>query len=608
MRFLLTFGLILILAGCAKSRSKTESAHHPGDAFTEQDVAKDRTTPFFQVSRVDQTDSKEIARTETIALPIPAEQNTSGKRKSEKAPKVEFLLNQMKMTDSKISVGQHAGLVRLSGTATVDTKTYAVQLEGYLKQDSTADLVNVDQGDDRLRAEVFCSGDVREGYFDCDSLFVDIYFKSDSAKFYREQLELVSEEEKLARQESQKQKDSAASAPKNDNPEVDGEDEIPDAAGTFVGRPERVNDLFSLTKEDLPKPTDAKKDQDASKDGKSSNNAPKEQPPGKSPVKVEKKPEAKATPANKPSDASFNNSASSGWFRKNNQKPQPEPKEQPKKLPQQTPAPAKPAPAKPQQPAPQPTAAPTPQPTAAPAPQPTAKPQPAPQKETKSEDKILHPAKVILEMGDEPDRPTDQAVGSYNAGKLENASVLPFEGTGWYFSQPQERHNYGAYDLIRVVKIFASKIYNEIMPGVNIRITDFGLRRGGHLPPHHGHQIGLEGDFGYLTTASHDRVAQPAMDGNKWNGKMLMKEMWQLVKFLNGSDRVSLIFMNPVIKPHFCSYAKAQGEFKTALGNLALRKIKTVAGHDTHFHLRMQCGRYNPRCRTDGPPAPTTGC
>lgn len=592
MRLLFALSFLIVFAACGKSKS----TYHPGEPFTAEAEQKDRSAPFFEVQKVDKTEAATEPRVEEITLPVPQEENQSGTRKVEDAPKLQLLLNQMKIADAKISVGRNAGLVRFSGKVIIDSKEYPVNLEGHLKEDSTADLINLDDSDERLRAEVFCSGEVSEGFYECDSLFVDLYFKADDLKFYREQLELQSEQEKKALK-LQKQQKGTPSASKNPDLEEDEESDIPDAVGPYVGRPERVKELFNLKKENQPKPVDAPASP------KKSNEQPVKKPVAKPAVKH----------VSQPSEVSKNNAASSQIFKRSKkQAPAPQPQQQ---QPAPKPQPQKPAP-QPQKPAvkvqPTATPAPKPQPTVAPTPKPTPQPtpKPTPKPVVQVEEKILHPAKVILEVGDEANRPTDQSVGSYGGGgKLENASVLEFEGPHHYFSQPQERHNYGAYDLVRVVKILASKIYNEILPGVKIRITDIGARKGGYLPPHKGHQNGLEADIGYLTKYSHERVPQPAVNSaSKWLGTMLMKEMWQLLKFLNGSERVSLVYVNKNIKPHICSYAKSIGEMDSDLGRLTLRKIVPISHHETHFHLRMECGRYNPRCRTDGPPAKTTGC
>lgn len=610
MRAILILSIFLVLAACGK----TNKQYRPGDIPTVEGEAADRNEPFWTVEPADRTKQRLIPREEEIVIPpAPIEADSVAQAPSaeaQSAAKIKLLLNQMKVEETKISVGKKAGLVRFSAVALVEGKKVNVKLEGNLKEDSTADLFNVEDSDDNVRAEVFCRGEVSESFYQCDSLFVDLYYKLADDKFYREQFELESEQEKAQKAKEAAEKLAAASK-RSEDEEVDhqnldeegGHGEIPEPQGTFVGRPERVRELFAGKKQE-PVPA--------------AESAVSERPPGKGPQPKKKDQKQSQKQNQKPSAESLNNSSSISGRRV--AKPTPKPVERPVVKPAATPQPkpqpkpaATPVAPKPtpvvvaQTPKPKPTVQPQPtvkpQPTVAPQPtvkpQPTAKPQPTP--------KPVTPARVILDVNDEPNRPVDQAVGGYSGGgKLENSTAMDTSGPHHYFSKPYENQFYGTYDLVRVVKILASKIYNEIFPGIKIRINDFSKRRGGYIPPHQGHQNGLEADIGYLTVNSHKQIPQHSKIGSQWVLKM--SEMWKVFKFLGGSDRVSLFYVNRSVKPKFCAYARQQGELSSDPGKLALRKMVAIGGHTSHFHLRMECGRYNPRCRTDGPPEPSTGC
>ena len=615
MRSFYVLTAILVLAGCARSNNDSRGDYRPGGPFTSEDLAEDRSAPWAPVEKADKTELREIPRTEEFVIPVAKDET-----REQEPEKVQLLLNQMKVKETKISVGKKAGLVRLSATALIDEKPIVIKLEGHLKVDSTADLLNVEDGDESVRAEVFCRGEVRENFYDCESLFVDLYYKIENNKFYREQLELESEQEKALKAKELAARAAAAAAAKTESaeqdPEVEGDHgDIPEPLGTFVGRPERVKELFEITEKQQPV-------------------AEKKKPVREQPVK--KGPDARKE---KPSVESMNNGASSTRAKKPTATPKPTPTpkakpKSPKPKPASTPVVAKPTatpivkpkatpvvkpkpvvkptpmptpiakatPAPTPKPTPvvrpAPVSTPTPKPTPAPTPVPTAKPEPS---------VVVTPARVILDVNDEPNRPVDQAVGGYSGGgKLENASSLDFDGTHHYFSQPQQRQNYATYDLVRVLKLLASKIHKEIFPGVKIRINDLSKRKGGYIPPHQGHQNGLEADIGYLTVNSLKQIPQHSKIAGEWVLKM--KEMWRVFKFLGGSDRVSLFYVNRSVKPKFCEYARQQGELNSGSGKLALRKMTAINGHTSHFHLRMECGRYNPRCRTDGPPPQATGC
>lgn len=573
---------ILVLSACGKSNNGAggkyhpDSVYRPGGTYTLQDVEADRNAPWAPVQKADKTEARPAPRDEEIEIP------------DEKAPqKVQLLLNQMEVKETKISVGKKAGLVRLSATALIDEKPVVIKLEGHLKKDSTADLINVEDGDESVRAEVFCRGEARENYYTCESLFVDLYYKIAENKFFREQLELESEQEKAIKAKEAAERLAAAKSPVSEqNPEEEGDHgDIPEPLGTFVGRPERVKELFTQNKKQEPV-TEEKP-------------VVREQPVGKGPSSKKKK-------NDKPSAESMNHSTSSTQVRKPKATPvpkvtpvvKPTPTVKPVSTPKPTPKPT---------PVAKPTPTPTPKPTATPKPQPT--PVATPEAKDEEPQVVVHPAKVILDVNDERNRPTDQAVGGYSGGgKLTNASSLEFDGAHHYFSQPHERQNYATYDLVRVLKILASKIYKEIFPGIKIRINDLSKRNGGYIPPHSGHQNGLEADIGYLTVNSDKKQPQHAMLNGKWLGTMKMKEMWSVFKFLAASDRVSLFYVNTAIKPRFCSYARSQGELSSEKGKLALRKMTAISSHTSHFHLRLECSPYNPRCRKDGETPSNTGC
>lgn len=611
MRFLI-LALFFILAACSKSS---------GPRYSAADIAADRTEPWSQVQRVDRTEWSTKPLTQVVELPV-ARVEGAAPAKPAQAETIQLLLNQMKIENPKVSVGKRAGLVRFTAIALIDEKPVEVNLEGHLKDDSTADLLNVDDRNEEIRAEVFCRGEVEsaKGSYSCNSLFVDLYYKLDDKRYYREQLELESEQEKAIKAQEKAaslnkpvQEDQELVGPIDPEKDEGEHGDIPEPLGTYQGRPERVKDLFSLKKE-----------------GTEATPIPK---PSPTPVSNKKQ----TTQPQKPSADSMNNGASiSGRRRKPAPTPAPTATPAPQNKPKPTPTPVKPIPApKPKAtpvakptatPAPQATAKPKATPVATPAPKPTAVPAPPKPKATatpKPTPKMtptptpkpvvvpVVPARVIIDVEDDANRPVDQAVGGYSGGgKLENSTAMPTSSQHHYFSKPHENQFYGTYDLVRVVKLLAKEIYTKIFPGIKIRINDFSKRKGGYIPPHQGHQNGLEADIGYLTENSHKKIPQHAKINGRW--VLNFEAMWKVFKFLGGSSRVSLFYVNKSVKPQFCHYARSElrsTDRKTSdLAKLTLRKMEAIGGHTSHFHVRMECGRHNPRCKTDGPTKPNTGC
>jgi penicillin-insensitive murein endopeptidase len=81
----------------------------------------------------------------------------------------------------------------------------------------------------------------------------------------------------------------------------------------------------------------------------------------------------------------------------------------------------------------------------------------------------------------------------------------------------------------------------------------------------------------------------------------MLPEQWSLMKEAFQTGQTLIIFVDPVIKMALCYEAQQEGDLKNrsdrGAGYEVLRRIHTLSGHNTHFHLRIKCGNGDSRCR-----------
>ena len=118
------------------------------------------------------------------------------------------------------------------------------------------------------------------------------------------------------------------------------------------------------------------------------------------------------------------------------------------------------------------------------------------------------------------------------------------------------------------------------------------MPRGGPMPyGHKSHQTGLDVDIFYekkpelamnrfeLETFKPSSVLSP-------NQREINEDLWSdyhydLLKIATKDDRVTRIFVNPLIKKELCMIAEEKDDMDW------LKKIRPWAGHYNHFHVRL---------------------
>jgi penicillin-insensitive murein DD-endopeptidase len=219
-------------------------------------------------------------------------------------------------------------------------------------------------------------------------------------------------------------------------------------------------------------------------------------------------------------------------------------------------------------------------------------------------------AKLLFGRETTPAPGPAEAIGSYERGCLEGATVLPADGPNWQVMRPSRNRAWGHPVLIAFLEHLAPKLPAEAgWPG--LLIGDVAQPRGGPMLTGHGsHQIGLDADIWLtpmpsrrLSPAERDEMSATnvvAADGLAIDPSSWTRQHGLLLKAFAREPAVERIFVNPAIKRELCREAGSDRGW--------LSKIRPWWGHNFHFHVRLSCPGDDPQCRSQAPPLPGDGC
>ena len=207
----------------------------------------------------------------------------------------------------------------------------------------------------------------------------------------------------------------------------------------------------------------------------------------------------------------------------------------------------------------------------------------------------------------------DQAQGFYSHGTLMNASEFDLEGDGFIKIFRPRMRGFATYDMTEVVAIAASQLAQDYRNGERIQIGDVCAEHGGQLAEHISHQNGLDADIAYLRMNHHEQDPDVITGFEEifvQNGKITanydLERNWTFVKNIYATGRLVRIFMDPVIKAAICEYTQQIGENES--GAEVLRRIRPLANHQDHMHIRITCPQKSPNCVAQALPPEGTGC
>ncbi|MDO4436282.1 MAG: penicillin-insensitive murein endopeptidase [Cardiobacteriaceae bacterium] len=198
-----------------------------------------------------------------------------------------------------------------------------------------------------------------------------------------------------------------------------------------------------------------------------------------------------------------------------------------------------------------------------------------------------------------------QAIGSYANGCQVGAVFMPEEGEGYVSIRRWRNRFYTQPVTLDLTRYIGQAVSAH---GERILVGDSSQAIGGTMPyGHSSHQNGLDVDFWFYTqktpSALPDPNLQPPTMVNFKAGIMqsaLWKPSYRDALYAAATyPETTRVFVNPVIKQHLC---------RTETDKSWLYKIRPWSGHDSHFHVRLECPFDSPLCERQEPVPLNDGC
>ncbi len=204
---------------------------------------------------------------------------------------------------------------------------------------------------------------------------------------------------------------------------------------------------------------------------------------------------------------------------------------------------------------------------------------------------------------DAPSSQDSMPIGSYAKGCAAGLVELPETGPTWQAMRLSRNRNFGQPVMVQFL-MDLSATARDIGFGQGLYIGDISQPRGGPMTSGHAsHQIGLDADIWMLpprrldlSEAEREEISSiPVRSADQ----RTVTENWtrthrELLKQAASDQRVDRIFVAAAVKIEMCKTAKRADK-------KWLQKIRPVAGHDTHFHVRLKCPKGARLCETQTP-------
>ena len=202
-----------------------------------------------------------------------------------------------------------------------------------------------------------------------------------------------------------------------------------------------------------------------------------------------------------------------------------------------------------------------------------------------------------------PSSDDSMPIGSYARGCAAGLVELPETGPTWQAMRLSRNRNFGQPEMVQFL-MDLSGTARDIGFGQGLYIGDISQPRGGPMTSGHAsHQIGLDADIWMLpprrldlSEAEREEISSiPVRSADQRS----VTENWtrthrELLKQAALDPRVDRIFVAAAVKIEMCKTAKRADK-------KWLQKIRPVAGHDTHFHVRLKCPKGARLCETQTP-------
>ena len=203
---------------------------------------------------------------------------------------------------------------------------------------------------------------------------------------------------------------------------------------------------------------------------------------------------------------------------------------------------------------------------------------------------------------DAPSQQDAMPIGSYARGCGAGMVELPESGPSWQAMRLSRHRNFGQPVLVDYL-IGLSRVAQQV-GWAGLYIGDMGQPRGGPMTSGHAsHQIGLDADIWMLPPRRLDLTRKEREDISsipvRSADQRSITSNWTpahraLMRAAALDPRVDRIFVAAAVKIEMCRTA-------TRKDKDWLQKIRPIAGHDTHFHVRLKCPKGALLCQTQKP-------
>lgn len=202
-----------------------------------------------------------------------------------------------------------------------------------------------------------------------------------------------------------------------------------------------------------------------------------------------------------------------------------------------------------------------------------------------------------------------ESLGFYSKGCQAGAAQLAETGPTWQAMRLSRNRNWAQPETIDFVQDLSRAA--AALPGWNgIYVGDMSQPRGGPmLTGHASHQTGIDIDVWLrradrldLSVAEREAISSTDMQarGGAYTNSNWTPQHMALVKAAASDPRTARIFIFPGAKVAMCD---AETGDRSWLG-----KVRPWYGHNTHFHVRLNCLPGDTSCTPQDPPPPGDGC
>jgi len=201
-----------------------------------------------------------------------------------------------------------------------------------------------------------------------------------------------------------------------------------------------------------------------------------------------------------------------------------------------------------------------------------------------------------------PSQQASMPIGTYAKGCGAGMVELPESGPSWQAMRLSRGRNFGQPVLIDYLKDLS--VAAQGVGWAGLYVGDIAQPRGGPMTSGHAsHQTGLDADVWMLppkrlNLSRQDRENISSIPVRSADQRSVTsnwtKRHHALLKAAASDARVDRIFVAAAVKIEMCKTARAADK-------KWLQKIRPVAGHDTHFHVRLNCPKGAKLCETQTP-------